>query len=159
MPNELPTMRANPLQIKMRQSTYIVVTPKIMKTSDELREYSVEKRNCYFSDERYLRFFKEYTENNCEAECEANASLANCGCVTPNIPVEDSGVQICGPNKFTCYFQQSELLMSNEIKGCDCLPGCNSITYETEASVFDLNTSKYDDIRNEYVILNLRTIF
>jgi hypothetical protein len=38
------------------------------------------RRQCYFSRERELKFFKIYTKANCELECLANLTLRYCNC-------------------------------------------------------------------------------
>lgn len=44
------------------------------------------RRNCYFENERYLRYFRAYNQFNCELECWANVSLKYCGCVKFSMP-------------------------------------------------------------------------
>lgn len=57
-------------------------------TSNKLREYTPSQRQCFFNAERRLRFFKMYTQNNCEAECLANFTKIACGCVKFSMPRE-----------------------------------------------------------------------
>lgn len=42
--------------------------------------------NVFFSTERQLRFFRTYTQYNCEAECLANFTQIQCGCVKFSMP-------------------------------------------------------------------------
>lgn len=44
------------------------------------------RRQCYFDEERHLKFFKVYSETNCELECIANYTLSICGCVKFSMP-------------------------------------------------------------------------
>lgn len=48
------------------------------------------RRNCYFSDEKRLRFFNKYSNENCNTECRSNASLEICGCI-PFYSIRESG--------------------------------------------------------------------
>lgn len=55
-------------------------------TSSGLSRYALNQRKCFFNAERQLRFFKMYTQNNCEAECLANFTKIACGCVKFSMP-------------------------------------------------------------------------
>jgi acid-sensing ion channel, other len=80
MPNEAPQMAKNFFLVPYNRLTAVMLTPKVTITDAEIREFSVEKRQCYFNEERYLRFFQNYTQNNCEIECLANLTVSKCGC-------------------------------------------------------------------------------
>lgn len=56
-------------------------TPKIITTSEALRHYEPSQRQCFYQSERQLRFFKMYTQHNCEEEYRANLSKSQCDCV------------------------------------------------------------------------------
>lgn len=38
------------------------------------------RRQCYFNDERYLRYFRSYSQSNCQVECLTNYTINKCGC-------------------------------------------------------------------------------
>ena len=58
-----------------------VLQPKITTTDESLRRFSPKERNCYFEDERKLKYFLKYTKNKCEEECWSDLSFEICGCV------------------------------------------------------------------------------
>lgn len=64
----------------------VSVEPKLSITSDVLRSYDPAQRECFFSSERPLRFFKTYTLWNCKMECVANFTQIQCGCVPYYLP-------------------------------------------------------------------------
>lgn len=66
----------------------VVVQPNIMGTSPGLLSYDPHRRQCFFPSERYLKFFKVYTQRNCELECLTNHTLKVCGCVGIHMPSE-----------------------------------------------------------------------
>jgi acid-sensing ion channel, other len=86
LPNEEPQVAKQYYLVPMQQAVELTISPNVVITSEELRDYPVEKRQCFFSDERYLRFYKYYTQNNCEMECLANLTLKVCGCLRFNMP-------------------------------------------------------------------------
>jgi amiloride-sensitive sodium channel len=64
----------------------VVIKPTISNASSSLRKIPKDKRQCVFSDEKYLKFYRTYTQRNCALECEANYTLAMCSCVPYYLP-------------------------------------------------------------------------
>lgn len=81
-------MKANDLSIRVpfSEEIQISIKPKLTITSEGLRKYSTDKRQCIFNSENPLNFFKFYTQSNCVAECLANYTLQYCGCVKFSMP-------------------------------------------------------------------------
>lgn len=73
-------------RVPLLQQVIVRVRPKVILTSDELRNFDPNERNCYYSAERKLRFFQFYAQLNCESECLANFTLRECGCVKFSMP-------------------------------------------------------------------------
>jgi acid-sensing ion channel, other len=86
LPNERPQVLKHYYLAPYQQEVHFFIDPKVIITAPELREFSVSKRQCYFGNERYLRFFKNYTQNNCEEECVANLTLSKCDCLRFHMP-------------------------------------------------------------------------
>lgn len=100
-----------------------MVTPEVMVSSLELQQScSADQRNCFFDNERQLKFFKIYSKSNCEVECLTNITYKECGCVLywmPRMPqmfrfmslnydkfILFSGfidTPICGVKQHKCY--------------------------------------------------------
>jgi Amiloride-sensitive sodium channel len=70
-PDDLPTSFEDDYQTNLQfgSSTEILITPKLTQTDDGLRSFSPSQRQCYFEGERKLKFYKIYTQSNCEFEC------------------------------------------------------------------------------------------
>lgn len=85
-PNEEPQFVKNYFYVSPNRGVLFKVTPKLIITSLNLNTYSPSVRRCYFNSERQLRFYKQYTQKNCETECLANLTLAECGCVKFAMP-------------------------------------------------------------------------
>lgn len=73
-------------RIPFNEEMLVSVKPKITTTVEALRRYHYEDRQCYFNSERQLRFFRFYSQGNCELECQANFTLSKCGCVRFYMP-------------------------------------------------------------------------
>uniref|UniRef100_T1GJ31 Uncharacterized protein n=1 Tax=Megaselia scalaris TaxID=36166 RepID=T1GJ31_MEGSC len=146
-PGEIPQVSRQYLRVPYDQEVLIAIKPKIITTSNGLMGYEPARRQCFFQNEKYLRFFKLYTQNNCEVECIANYTLTRCGCVKFSMPRNET-TPVCGAAKITCYNQaEDELLQEEFIEGlqtsklnyrgetkCNCLPSCTEIVYDAEIS-------------------------
>jgi acid-sensing ion channel, other len=95
LPNEVPQMSKQFYLVPHQHVINLRINPRLILTSQELRYLSTDKRQCFFTDERYLRFFKYYTQNNCEVECLANLTIKNCGCQRFHMPSECFKVENC----------------------------------------------------------------
>lgn len=85
-PTELPDMNKDIFRIPIDQNILVSVKPNMMTTSGELRRLSPKYRQCYFDSERQLKFFKVYTQRNCELECISNFTQQRCGCTKFCLP-------------------------------------------------------------------------
>lgn len=137
MPGEVPAMSHKYYQVSRLEATGVLIKPTHISTSNGLRSFNPKKRQCFFNSERKLRFFKIYTQNNCEAECMANWTQISCGCVRFSMP-RDNITRICGTPKINCYRKAEQRMfdehaLKNPAKefheNCTCLPSCTSITY------------------------------
>lgn len=126
-----------------------------------------ERRQCFFNEERYLQFFKVYTQQNCELECLTNFTLSQCGCVKFSMPRNET-TAVCGAKSIQCYNDAEDDLLKREINEglagsalnkrgkteCNCLPSCTSITYDAETSQADFDWENlflaYDNPLDEF---------
>lgn len=145
VPGEVPQVSKHYFRVPLLEEVLISVKPNMITTSENLRHYTPWDRQCYFSDERDLRFFKIYTQRNCELECLSNYTMSKCGCVKFSLP-RDRNTPICGARSIACYNEAEDVLLEQFFKdgldkekikdetGCNCLPACTSIAYDAEIS-------------------------
>ncbi|KAL7020247.1 hypothetical protein ACKWTF_011436 [Chironomus riparius] len=144
-PNELP-ISAEVIRIEDWAETEVLITPTIIKTDEGMKSFDVDTRKCYFDDERKLKYFKIYTQKNCELECLAEIIFMKCGCVPFN-SIRNSSTKVCNYVTFDICaaflqgfsdFQEYDYLY--EMHGlCRCLPLCNYVTYSYEAFTKEFN--------------------
>lgn len=79
-PYELPSTK-NLFYHASDRDNYVFVTPEMTLIDDEVKAMSIEKRNCFLSHERVLKYFWIYTKENCEQECLSLKISKTCGCV------------------------------------------------------------------------------
>lgn len=80
-PGEIPQVTKHYFRVPLIHEVLVSVKPNIITTSEGLRRCEPNKRQCYFGSERQLRFFKLYTQRNCQLECLSNFTKSECGCV------------------------------------------------------------------------------
>lgn len=86
MPGESLKNPRHFLSVDPSSTTRIRIKPKLITTSEGLRYYTPNHRQCFFDSERQLRFFKIYTQHNCRVECLTQFMKIQCGCVHFSMP-------------------------------------------------------------------------
>ncbi|XP_055846251.1 pickpocket protein 28-like [Episyrphus balteatus] len=143
-PGEEPQVSKKFVDIPFDQTVLLAVKPRLVTTSDGLRHYQPERRQCYYQNERYLRYFKVYNQVNCQLECLANQTLAKCGCVKFSMP-RNSSHPVCGADSIKCMddvidhsstmkfkLERNPNQFNNLSSFCHCLPTCIEIEYKAE---------------------------
>lgn len=180
-PGEVPRVSKHFYRVPLQQEIVVSVKPNMMTTSESVRGYSPHGRQCYFDDEKYLKYFKNYTQSNCQLECLSNFTLSECGCVKFSMP-RDSKMKICQQKDIKCYNGAENNLLAKELETgvttssdinksgktmCDCLPACTSINYDAEISQADFDgmqvlkqmDNDYASFFKEYHMSRLRIVF
>ncbi|KAJ1524950.1 hypothetical protein ONE63_009806 [Megalurothrips usitatus] len=176
-PVETPKIAAFGMLIEPGTENRVAITPVISHTASSLRDVSVAKRQCLFQRERYLNFYRTYTQRNCILECEANFTNQHCKCVAHYMP-KDKLTRICGKKDEQCANiarEAMELRLANgaanlthlnitDVPDCQCLPGCSELSYTYSHSSshfsptfqpdFDLNLNRNTD----YIVKNAAII-
>ncbi|KAF5280821.1 hypothetical protein FQR65_LT14928 [Abscondita terminalis] len=150
-PSELPFAKQKYFRIGLNEVVTAAIKPVIVITSKQLRHYEPKKRECYFAEEKKLRFFKIYEQNNCLHECLSNLSYEICGCVSFEMPRSNS-TPICGSGKLDCMshafdngtedLKPNGWTFSDLMEYCGCKQTCSSIKYDVELSQVEWNWQK-----------------
>ncbi|XP_044758989.1 pickpocket protein 28-like [Coccinella septempunctata] len=148
MPARIPRPNQVFFPVGLNELVYAQVTPTLMGTTPKIRDYGPHKRNCFFGKERKLRYFKLYTQSNCNLECWTNYTIQECGCVHFYMP-RDARTSICPISKRSCLqtaaetyavsdfpqqYHQGKQSKGNLTADCDCLPICSDLNYNAETS-------------------------
>ncbi|PSN34458.1 hypothetical protein C0J52_20176 [Blattella germanica] len=151
-------------RIPFDRDMVVGIKPQVMTTSAGLKDYPSERRRCYFSRERYLKFFNVYTQQNCNLECFTNYTMKSCGCVTFFMPRREDVHQKRAAGRlqsarddvhvnavkalleehrcWTCIELAREVRVAPDLfasddsgmEQCFCLPSCTEIKYDIETS-------------------------
>lgn len=156
-PNEETIGRLTPVN----REYYISVRPTQTVCSDQVRQLTIEDRQCVFSEEHPSPFFHEYSELNCEFECRMSKILKLCGCMPFNFFTEKN-VAVCNFTKIPCIvknwgkyfpgainytcnivFTEEVMLVRSNVSEknprCDCLSNCQSVRYDVQPNYSFLN--------------------
>ncbi|KAF2893162.1 hypothetical protein ILUMI_13013 [Ignelater luminosus] len=156
-PSELPNMDKQ-FRLPLDQAVFVAIKPRMITISENLKSYRPEARKCYLSNERKLRFFKTYTQENCEQECMLNKILTACRCV-PFYIIAYNDAPVCGPKSKLCIKTVKEEYISNGANKCDCLPSCTSLEYDVEISQTDLSSSYWLNLQLKFMHKDLNLNF
>ena len=139
LPNELPRTSYEAIDIPLGKEQTVMISAKMIKFEDSLRDFPPETRGCYFDGEKQLRFFKSYTKANCEFECLSNFTYQVCGCNKFSMQrtkdmktcqLNDTGCFLHTSEKFPrSYYEDSENKRNHPHYPCSCLPSCTEIKY------------------------------
>ncbi|CAD7089096.1 unnamed protein product [Hermetia illucens] len=142
-PDEFPAANKQYVRVPFNKDVQLLITPQYITTSENVKHYSAERRGCFFNEERSLKFFKKYTQNNCVLECLTNYTLTKCGCVKFSMP-RTKDMPICQASDILCYQTAEDDLLRDQFEhgligysdspDCNCLPACTSIVYQVEIS-------------------------
>lgn len=130
-PNELP---ASFEQIRLNSMRFgaaidIIIKPQVIETDEALRKFTPSERDCYFANEKKLKYFKIYTKQNCYSECASDRALEKCKCVLFHY-IRNSSAPICVGLPKACARNVKQDLFEDAT--CQCYEPCNLISYETE---------------------------
>ncbi|KAG5667533.1 hypothetical protein PVAND_015512 [Polypedilum vanderplanki] len=146
------------------QDIEIVITPEVIRTDPELKEFDYKRRDCYFENEKNLTMFKVYTRRNCEQECYSNYVLQHndTQCIG-FYQIRNQTNPMCGYKKlqklrflyrdFSIALRSLHLPLKHNINenffnSCECLDRCDDVKYNYE--VFETrfkNKSEIDTTR------------
>ncbi|XP_037941120.1 pickpocket protein 28-like [Teleopsis dalmanni] len=153
-PESVPLTMGNYILVPHGDEVMVSVLPQYVVSTENLHDFSPEKRQCFFNDERYLRFFRAYSQSNCQTECLANFTISKCGCAKFWMP-KPLDVPVCGAADIMCYNKAQDelnLILQNQTMQktmdanvkimCDCMPACTSLEYNFEISRSHYNLEK-----------------
>lgn len=78
----------------MESHSFISVIPTLMYTTEAIKYTEISERNCVFTWEKSLKYFANYSYDNCLTECRLDIIKKLCGCV-PFIYWNINGIIAC----------------------------------------------------------------
>ncbi|XP_037815100.1 pickpocket protein 28-like [Lucilia sericata] len=169
-PIDTPHVKETGLSIALGYQTNFRVTSLKEEAVEGLRTSSKPKeRQCYYSDEYPLYYFRYYTRRNCEMECDAFYMLEECNCIPYHMPKLWQNVTECNVRHFNCVVEAEKDFVDPKRLKCkrNCLASCNDLSYFPKAfftpldnegfqvrSPFFRNMSK-ESLNNNFAMLKI----
>uniref|UniRef100_A0A336M0A3 CSON006446 protein n=1 Tax=Culicoides sonorensis TaxID=179676 RepID=A0A336M0A3_CULSO len=150
-PNEIPWEGVSRFRMPLKdkpQEMFFSVEPDVILTDDNLRSFEPAYRDCYFADERPLKYFREYSKANCEYECYVNVTEKQNNCL-PDFMPRSSDSKICKISTTQTIIIEPFKLDAEHLSNCDCLNDCNSIDYKIRLSNIHSSREKRLQFTNE----------
>ncbi|KAJ8727775.1 hypothetical protein PYW07_001894 [Mythimna separata] len=145
-PTDLPQSSLYYYAVLNNQVSSMALSFTVLNTSESLRGYDPEVRQCYFHEERYLKYFSIYTASNCRIECLSNVTKHYCHCTAFYMP-DDRSNRICTQIDDDCVKEARRIMQYQELakegsKRCHCLPACNTMDYDAEILKSEFNLKR-----------------
>ena len=74
--NQFPTTTRKSVLIRPGHENIVAINAVDVKADKGIQMIDVEKRNCYFPDDKLMNFHKEYSQANCILECQIDFALS-----------------------------------------------------------------------------------
>lgn len=126
-----PRLKESGLPVMLGHETNFRIIPNSFEALPSLRSIDRGKRQCIFSDEQELLFYKYYTRRNCEAECDAQYFHRLCDCIPFYLPLVYRNASVCHVYHFDCLKRAELQIVDSPSTGCkeQCLTSCHDVTY------------------------------
>jgi len=127
---------------------FLDLNPKTIRADDSLHKILPTIRQCFLSDERWLRFYEHYSLLNCMTECQANYTFSHCGC---NMYFQPRlwNTSLCSTDQMDCFHESVKVVAEKAYAGaddhedeCQCLPSCSDYEFPTAASFSKITSAK-----------------
>ena len=135
----------------------IVVTPRVLDSTEEVRSLSKTERHCKFSDEADdSALFSIYSYSGCLFECLWRQAKEGCGCIPWKYPQLENESMICDYVGNECF--KKILDEGSRILNCTCLVDCSKISYDFYIVKEQLNPDLecFDKNKNSFLIEYLK---
>uniref|UniRef100_A0A336LW45 CSON006445 protein n=1 Tax=Culicoides sonorensis TaxID=179676 RepID=A0A336LW45_CULSO len=134
-PTEIPWEGSNRFTMPFNQrinQLFIQIEPQVINSDFNLKKFEVNDRDCYFTDERPLKYFLEYSKANCEYECYVNETQRKFNC-SPDFMPHYKSDRICNLTEILLLSDIPSFEQDRNMK-CGCLNDCNTIKYDIGVS-------------------------
>ncbi|ALC43708.1 CG33289 [Drosophila busckii] len=125
-----PHMKESGLPSMLGHETNYRIVPRSYSAISSIRSIARSKRQCIFSDEQELLFYRYYTRRNCEAECDALYFHRLCNCIPHHLPLIYRNASVCFVQHFACLARAEAQLVDGDTNACKelCLASCHDVS-------------------------------
>ncbi|KAH8360359.1 hypothetical protein KR200_002710, partial [Drosophila serrata] len=166
-PIDQPRLKESGLPVMIGHQTSFRIIARSTEALPNIRNIHRTKRQCIFSDEEELLFYRYYTRRNCEAECDSLFFLRWCNCIPYYLPLIYPNSSICDVANFDCLNKAEIKIFDVNITQCKelCLTSCHDLIFYPDAFTTPFSQknlrSKSDYFQNlssDYIRQNLAVV-
>lgn len=166
-PIDQPRLKESGLPVMLGRQTTFRIIARSFEASPNIRHVQRSKRQCIFSDEQKLLFYRYYTRRNCESECDALFFLRLCDCIPYYLPLVYPNASICDVDRFQCLNNAELEVFDVESSQCKelCLPSCHDLIFYPDSFTTPFSKANFrtrsDYLKNlssEYIRKNLAVV-
>lgn len=130
-PNEIPTRFHTSFDATFGDETnvYHIAGVQSYRANKNLNILAPEIRQCYYENEKKLKYFKKYSKSHCELECLNDFAKSRSKCSIIDLPRAKSDGKSPADNRCKFRFGYNFGEWEENKDGCKCLPNCNYIDY------------------------------
>ncbi|XP_017072449.1 pickpocket protein 28 [Drosophila eugracilis] len=151
-PIDQPRMKESGLPIMIGHQTSFRIIARSFEALPSIRNIHKTKRQCIFSDEQELLFYRYYTRRNCEAECDSMFYLRLCNCIPHYLPLVHPNASICDVINFDCLNSAESQIFDTQSSQCKelCLTSCHDLIFFPDAFTTPFS-QKYVKAQSNYL--------
>ncbi|XP_016979847.1 pickpocket protein 28 [Drosophila rhopaloa] len=167
-PIDQPRMKESGLPVMIGHQTSFRIIARSFEALPNIRKIHRTKRQCIFSDEQELLFYRYYTRRNCEAECDSLYFLRHCNCIPYYLPLVYPNATMCDVVHFECLNSAELQIFDVKSSQCKelCLTSCHDLIFfpdafttpfsqkDVKAQGSYLKNFSSDYIRNNLAVVN-----
>ncbi|XP_070071468.1 pickpocket protein 28 isoform X3 [Drosophila takahashii] len=166
-PIDQPRMKESGLPVMIGHQTSFRIIARSFEALPTIRNIHRTKRQCIFSDEQELLFYRYYTRRNCEAECDSSFFLRACNCIPYYLPLVNPNASICDVNHFECLNGAESQNFDVKTSQCKehCLTSCHDLIFFPDAFTTPLSQKKvkaqsnyFKNLSSDYIRKNLAVV-
>ncbi|KAH8368003.1 hypothetical protein KR084_005539 [Drosophila pseudotakahashii] len=166
-PIDQPRMKESGLPVMIGHQTSFRIIARSFEALPTIRNIHRTKRQCIFSDERELLFYRYYTRRNCEAECDSLFFLRACNCIPYYLPLVNPNASTCDVNNFECLNGAESQSFDVKTSQCKehCLTSCHDLIFFPDAFTTPLSQKKvkaqsnyFKNLSSDYIRKNLAVV-
>lgn len=107
-PSDIPRFKKRFYRIPLNKEFLLSIEPKVMTTAPEIFDYKPRTRQCHFDGEQKMKYFRVYSQTNCELDYYIRFIILKCNCVRADLH-HSRNVPICGKSKEICLKKTDSL--------------------------------------------------
>ncbi|EDW76829.2 uncharacterized protein Dwil_GK20360 [Drosophila willistoni] len=130
-PIDQPNIKESGLPVMLGRQTSFRIIARSFEAVPNIRGIHRTKRQCIFSDEQELLFYRYYTRRNCESECDALYYLRHCECIPYHLPFIYTNATLCNVSHFDCLNRAEVTIFDTKSVKCkeSCLTSCHDLQF------------------------------